>query len=273
MRAIVLLFAMAVPAVADEPKLKDGPKADGDDAIAKCVVALRAKDAKIRLKAADDLKAIGVDAATKAGNPLCKALADPSQAVRRAALAATETVLPDLYDDLSAIKRGKTDEAILAAVRRIGDMGEKGTAAGPVILDLYKSEVLQETAANLSGVKDLVDALVSIKAKDSATTKALGDAAQMSRVAAIRFQSLDGFSRLSTDDKELQKQLLPIVKKAIVDPDREVRLFAIGGIGAYGQDAKDVLPVLRKFKMSQDAALRKAAESAINAIQSAAFPP
>jgi hypothetical protein len=273
MRAIVLLFGMAVLAVADEPKSKDVPKADGDDAIAKCVVALRAKDAKTRLKAADDLKAIGADAAKKAGNPLCKALADPSQPVRKAALAATETVLPDLYEDLSAIKRGKSDDAIMAAVRRIGDKGEKGTAAAPVIVDLYKSEVLQDATANQASVKDLVDALVSIKAKDSATTKALGDAAQMSRVGAIRYLSLNGLSRLSTDDKEMQKQLLPMVKKAIVDPDREVCLFAMSSIGAYGQDARDVVPVLRRFKQSPDLGLRKAADSAINAIQAAAFAP
>jgi hypothetical protein len=259
MRAIVLLFGMAVLAVADEPKSKDVPKADGDDAIAKCVVALRAKDAKTRLKAADDLKAIGADAAKKAGNPLCKALADPSQPVRKAALAATETVLPDLYEDLSAIKRGKSDDAIMAAVRRIGDKGEKGTAAAPVIVDLYKSEVLQDATAN--------------QAKDSATTKALGDAAQMSRVGAIRYLSLNGLSRLSTDDKEMQKQLLPMVKKAIVDPDREVCLFAMSSIGAYGQDARDVVPVLRRFKQSPDLGLRKAADSAINAIQAAAFAP
>jgi hypothetical protein len=132
--------------------------------------------------------------------------------------------------------------------------------------------VLKDSVVNQAGVKELVDVLVSIKATDSATTKALGDTVQMSRIAPIRYHSLNGFSRLSTDNKELQKQLLPIVKKAIADPDRDVCLFAMGIIGPYGQDAKDVLPVLRRFKMSRDPAIRTAADSAINAIQSAPPP-
>jgi len=268
MRSIVLLLGMAVLAVADEPK-KDGPKAKDDDPIAKCVVALRGKDVKTRVKAAADLKAIGVDAAKKAGNPICKALSDPSAAVRKAALEAAETVLPDLYADLSAIKLDKSDDAKLAAVRRLGGMGEKATAAAPVVLELYKSEVLKDTAMNQAGIKELVDILVSIKAKDAATTKTLGDAAQMSRIAAIRYHSLNGLSRLSTDDKDLQKQVLPLIKKALTDPDKTVCLFAIGAIAPYGQDARDVLPILRRLKISPDPAVRGAA---VNAIETAAPP-
>ncbi len=268
MRSIVLLLGMSVLAVADEPK----SKAKDDDPVAKCVTALRGKDVKTRVKAAADLKEMGVDAAKTAGTPICKALSDPSAAVRKAALEAAETVLPDLYPDLAAIKLDKTDDLKLAAIRRLGAKGEKATAAAPVILEVYKSEVLKDTATNQAGIKELVDILVSIKAKDSATTKSLGDAVQMSRIPAIRYHSLNGLSQLSSGDKDLQKQVLPIVKKAVADPDKTVCLFAISIIGPYGQDARDVLPVLRRLKMSSDAGVRMAAASATNAIETAPPP-
>ena len=115
-----------------------------DPEIEKLIKDMKNKDVKVRLKAADALRAKGEEAAP-ASKALCDALIDLSPKVNIAALEALEKVRPDLYKPLSTMLLDGTRPKQLEAVKELGLMGEKALPVTNVLLTRLRKELAGRT--------------------------------------------------------------------------------------------------------------------------------
>lgn len=271
--SLLAFLLAALPLSAQQGEKKDAkPELKKNAELDKLINDLKAKDVKTRIKAANDLNAMGEDAAT-ATPALCQALLDVSPKVQEAALVAIEKVRPDLYKPLSQIVLDKSRyrNATLQAVIALGKMREKASPTVPIILLLLKQE-----AANLRNHRDFtvdittqlfiecMSALSSIEAKDDETIKTISNLAGPTfKGSFVRVAALEEFKRFTSDNEKLKKQYYLLCKGALDD----CSTMAIYLLGELRADAKDALPILKKLKLSNDEAIRDAANNAVNKIE------
>ena len=225
---------------------------------------LRAKDPKVRVAAANGLKAIGEDA-DDAGGALCLATLDPAAAVREAALEAIEKVRPALYKNVVVLAveadRGKRFQAI-EALRKLE---ERALPAVPLVLRELKAELVESRGATYYRIP--LTFLAAVKAKDSETIKTIAAGAIGAAIPDGRIACLDALLNLSADNDDLRKQAFQVFQRAIGDTESQVAVTAINAIPKFEKRAKAMLPTLKKLKLSTDEKIREAATKAVSEIE------
>lgn len=239
--------------------------ADLDDVAA----GLKSKDAKVRLKAIEELGAAGKDAAPYA-RQLCDAAMDPSPKVAAAALMAVGRVEPRLQPPLSDIvipSAGKSDPKYplrAAAADAIARLKKDGKPAAGVLLAVLKQEVSKGEKANGSTVRSASLALAKVGADDAETVKTLG-IILTSKAAGVtnRVQALAYFTASIKDEPGRFSDAKSHLESAINGPDFDVARFTINGVATLGETAAPLLPALERAKMSSDPTVRAAAFAAV----------
>lgn len=242
--------------------------ADEKEELDKAAKALKSRDAKERLKAVQELAEFG-----SAALPLlCEAMSDKDVAVAVAASDAIEKGRPDLYKLIRLLVLNKDPDTHAAALSGIGDLGEKARPIQKYLIVRFKREV----AAQKSGGKILVESYFQ------AIKNVGGDADEMytfykgvmgdERTSYLREGAFFRLLKLAGDKEEKLKEerlkeLLPFLKAHIAD--KESAEPYIRAAGAFGNVAKDLLPALKKLKLSTNENVSAAAAGAVKRIEGA----
>ena len=237
--------------------------ADDKDEVAKAAKDLKSKDVKVRLKAVEKLADLGDDAS----RPLCDAMLDSSPKVAQAALVALEKANPKLYKPVSALVLDAERSSRSFALKEIGKFREDGRPAINLLIARCKAELAQERSFARFATTDAPTYIET-------TIKIGGDCDE-----CIRFmkaltadphpwanqEALQKLVAWAGDDEKRKKELLPVIKAQIQDDANAVPF--IKAAGDYGALSKDMLPSLKKLKLSKITAVREAATGAVESIE------
>ncbi len=290
---LVGLFCITHDGIAqDKPKEKKqiGKPREAEDLspeLRAIVDELKAKDIKIRIKACDDLKAKGEDAAP-ATKYICNSLTDPSLKVATAALNALEVVSPQLYKPVSILVLDSHYQNQIDAGVALGLMGNKAKPAMGLMVALLRKAISTESSAgskregyspgllNLTGSRavpgarycanKIIEAILQIDPNESESIRIVKSFA--SPTNASSHGRVDAFLYLCTlagDDEAKRKGLFPFMKAGLYDTPNAV--VYIQKAGEFGALAKEFLPGLTKMKIAPDKAIRDAAIKAISQIE------
>ena len=279
----------------DKPKAKKqiGKPREAEDLspeLRAIVDGLKAKDIKLRIKACDDLKAKGEDAAP-ATKYLCNSLMEPSLKVATAALNALEAVSPQLYKPISTLVLDSNYQNQIDAGVALGLMAENAKPAMGLLTALMRKAITMENSSGKSGGKrgdGYSPGLLNLSGKYGVETKHHAnkvisaihqidpDEPESIRIVksyasptnSSSFGRVDAFLYLCTlagDDEAKRKALFPFMKAGFYDTPNAV--VYIQKAGEFGALAKEFLPGLMKMKIAPDKAIRDAAIKAISQIE------
>lgn len=252
MFAIIMSLCLSA---SDDPK-KNQPDLD------KIVASLKAKDAKVRLRAIGELKALG-EKANSATSALCLSLLDPSQMVQQATLEAIEKVAPPLYKPLVSIVIDKSSKGW-------NELSAMKQDAEPVVG--YAVAYLKQDAATESASIAAIVFIGETETKDEAAIKALMEWAVHPNVQPkFKCTFMTTLAKLGKND-DVKRRIYPVFKTNIEPRDPRQRDLvvvqdAIRFITTYRGDAKDALPTLKKLKLSTNEIVRDLAGKAVDSIE------
>jgi hypothetical protein len=255
-----------------KPAKKPGPAPvdpakdrENKENLARVAKNLKSKDPKVRLKAAEECGSLG-EAAAPLSKELCDVVLDPNQQVALAAFTALESVRPDLYKPLALLLIDKDRYNREAGAMRLGKLGEDGKPATAILVNVLKQSVSVQVPQLMPVDLQVYAALGKIGADDPDTVKAMkllaGPANSSTR---HRYQAIGFLAQWADKDEERRKEVLPLVKAGFDNADTLIACITLAG--AYGELSKELLPTLKKFKLSGDAAIREAATKAVAAIE------
>lgn len=233
-------------------------RADNKDEVAKLVKDMKATDANVRRSVVVKLGALGTDAA----KPLCGALLDKDTKVREA-FASLEKAAPRLYKHVSTMELDGTFEERQKAIEELGKLGADARPALRLLITRGKESIAkadeQKRNTNLSTnyMKAIADT-----GGDEQVTADFFMAATYSIHGDIWGPSLDWCIAWAGDKEARRKQLVPFIKAGMSDQSEAIIPFttAAGTI-----KANDLLPHLKKTKLSSYGKVRDAAVDAIDA--------
>lgn len=249
------------------------------------VDGLKAKDIKIRIKACDDLKAKGEDAA-HATKYLCNSLMEPSLKVATAALNALETVSPQLYKPISTLVLDSNYQNQIDAGVALGLMGGKAKPAMCLMTALLRNSISRENSStkkreaspmllNLSGkggirtehhANSVIVAIHQIDPDEPESIRIIKSyASPTNPFGPGRVDAFLYLCTLAGDDEAKRKALFPFMKAGFYDTPNAV--VYIQKAGEFGALAKEFLPGLTKMKIAPDKSIRDAATKAISQIE------
>ncbi len=244
-----------------------------------------------RVKAAEALGKLGGKAGGAAA-ALCLAAADPDEAVRHAALGALEAVAPDIQRYVVTLAVDEDTDRHMRATDSLLGLGEKGAPAAPLV----REHVRLATAAARSGkpappfplawtpgilwyrgnfklLKHLPDeqtVRVIAAVAEIDTSRSLDERT----VQELRSEVIQSLEQLGKAQKELRgpitKALLAILAKPDYKPglsETSTHARAVRALRAFGPDAREALPALRKLRYHPQAHIRDAMAEAIKAIE------
>jgi len=279
---VILVAIASFTFAADPPK-----KPEVDPELAAIAAKLKDKNPKVRLKAVEDLAALG-DKAAPVAEAVCDATMDPSGSIGLAALAAIEKIRPDLYKPLVDLLIDKDSKKNTAAITTLRLMGEDALPAINLLSARMKAAFAQtDYGANQFGPrvgkssslvspydfgKEYLSTIEAIK-PDHESIKAirLQLAKPTNHVFSHRFECLKALIDGAGGDEAEKKKLLPLVVVGLQqDPKRtDPRHTAIylEYVGQFGKLAAGQLPALKKMKLSTVDSIRDAATKAVDQIE------
>lgn len=257
----VSLFALVVAS--------EKPCAGADtDEVKKIAKDLKHKDAKVRLKAAEKLGALGKDAIPVV-RELCDAILDPDAKVSLAAFKAIEGARPDLYKPLSKLILDANSGVKWAGVRELGEL----KAEAEPVANLLTQYLVIEAKADKKVVLDsdqlertIYQTLREIGSEDPdiiKTFKVL--AGPTTKSISRRKEAMKTLVLWAGMDNDRRKELLPLIKSALATTG--MITSAIELTEQYADLCKDFLPTLKQFKLSKETDVRDAATKAVEAIE------
>ncbi|HJZ89946.1 MAG TPA: HEAT repeat domain-containing protein [Gemmataceae bacterium] len=253
--ALVAIFAVGSPVHAQDKSTVDA-----------LIKKLNDKDPDNRLKAVEALGAIGADAKPAAYTLCVLANSDASEEVRRAATGAFGKVHPDLAPLVSTLVTKTEPAALTAAADKIGKMGPDGVAATPALIRcIDRLDRKQECDSPVVGA--CFRAIGEIRPADEGVTNQIGQAARLNRNAENREAGVRCLGKIGVAHADRRKDVLPYLKFSIIDTTPEVRVAALEAAASLGPDAKDLNLVIQLAAEDENAAVRKAAAAALEAIE------
>ena len=244
---------------------------------------LKAKDSKVRLKALAGLESKGKDA-KDAARSICELIVyDPNPTVATTALTTLEKVRPDLYKHLSVLLLDNSAQNRLAALQKLADMKDLAEPAQPILLLKCRTEFanrihafepdgsLASPANSFLGqgpyAHHYLSAYKAIAgAEDPEVIRIYRElAASTNKDAISRRFALKELVAWAEDDEALRKDVIPFIKAGLADGPL---LDCITYAGGYGSLSKEMLPVLKRHKLSAQAEVRDAASKAVDQIES-----
>lgn len=211
---------------------------------------------------------------------ICDRLVNSPTLSTETALEAVERIDPAIYTPLRELLLSKRFKDKAAQVEKFQKMGTRAGAVVPVLVDQFR---LIANAANPDGKipADAFDFAVSVqtllltlKPDDSHTI------ATMKAIAVPRFANGVGppnqpivflaaafLCEWADDDAERKKQLLPVLASTCTSADTALAVESIKKCGRMGAEAKSLLPLIKKLKLSDRAEVREAATEAAAKIE------
>lgn len=227
------------------------------------VKELKNKDAKLRLKAVESISALGKDAAPIA-KELCDATFDSNANVARNAIVALEGVRPDLFKPLANVLLDKDLNVRMNGIRALGKLGNTARPVSGALMNLLKNSLGDRDLDQLS--LHIFLAFNTIVPEDPDTVKSLKALAGPANPASgSRFQAMECLTHWAGVDEDRRKEMIPLVQAGL--GDEKLMLACIKIAGAYGRLSKDLLPTLRKLKLSDSNLIRDAAIDAVKKIE------
>jgi hypothetical protein len=263
------------------------------------VAALKSQKQEERLRACEQLGGHG-EVALPAARPLCEATLDPSQKVARAALQALEKVQPDLQQSVFILLVDDKTENHVRALSKLGQLGEQGNPAVPIILSqirkhldrltnpqqgwdyrlgqlvIHFMEVLPKIAPD---DPDVVKMLIGLTKLDSPGGIGVRRPGGRTDQQTFRKYAVELLGTIAETQPKHRKQIVPplvaVLKEAVErtnDPVASKVQAAIAEISVAGDalvkcgpDAKEslekeALPRLKELKFHRSEQVRKTAE-------------
>jgi HEAT repeat protein len=233
-------------------------------------VNLKTADVSKRIKAMEKLAKMGPKA-VDAGEALAEAMMDKSSIIRKNAAEALEAVDPEIHRHVVTIFIG---QAKIDAVKAIGEMGQQGKAAVPVLVKLLTSPVPAQPDLHLAAM----DALREIAPDDKRAARAIVTLVAQGPTTASRNPKglwsqeqhaateirLAAIKRLDEMNIGAKDKVAPLIRAL---SDRQCVLPAIKILDGIGRDASEALPALKRLKSSPVDAVREAATEAVRSIE------
>jgi HEAT repeat protein len=197
----------------------------GKESVPALVAALKDHDANVRAEAAEDLASLG-PLAGPAVEALREGLRDTDPFARVSVAAALLHADPEAGDGLAVLVKALGDKEAGARTAAATALAGAGKQAAPASRELRRA--LREDAA-----------------------------APVRRAAAFALGRLvlDG----SPDDQERKKTVAALAAAVRLDPDRDVRCWAVRALRKFGPDAKAALPELRRAVLQDEDSVPAAA--------------
>jgi len=245
---------------------------------------LKSKDIKVRLKALEALEKKGEDA-KDAAKSICEVIVrDPSPNVATAALTSLEKIRPDLYKHLSVLLLDESGRNRNNALEKLSEKKKEAEPTLPIILFKCRAELTVRFQGFHPGGTFSDYNIFSSESKGpyahhyllAYKTIAGSDDPEVVRIyrelagatnkdANSRWYGLKELVSWADDDEKRRKEVYPFIKAGLSDgPLLDCITFA----GGYGPLSKELLPLLRRHKLSGQAAIRDAATKAVEQIES-----
>lgn len=237
---------------------------------------LQAKDNKVRLAAIAKLEEMGAEA-KPAGAALVEfGMLNINPKVQEAATAAFEKIDPVIHKEVLTILVDENLANRDRAVENLKSLGVRAKSAVPVI-KLYHNNLSQGLAPGPGGKLVLrkvftrtpphtLKALVAIAPDDTDVQRIVlnlvGGSDDASRGGIERSEAILIMHSLKLENKQKYASLM-----AGLAASKGQRSLLIQELGKLGTDAKAALPVLQQLKTDKEAAVRAAANAAIEAIK------
>lgn len=233
--------------------------ADQDDPVKAILRDLRREDKEKRIAAAEAAQKLGPKAKA-AARELCHLALSPDGDVKLAALEALETIEPDLYPHAVTLANATFVTDLVKAGKAVGELGEKGAAATPLLLHHLKANLTQghlEALSRMGGVV-LTEALGKVGAADDEAIEWLFARmrAEDKREAATRDRAamLAAIANMARAREDLREPAIKvIVDTAMGRYGRKSDLRLLGGM------APESVKTLRGLKVNPDEEVRKIA--------------
>jgi hypothetical protein len=244
------------------------------------VKQLKGENAPERTQAAKELAARRTDARSVSAD-LCELTLSRDEAIRILALETLEQVNPELYPHVLTLTVDRNPQKQEAAIRAIGQMAANGKPALPILLsriDRYRQmdpKPLIIRRENQALEFEVVTA-AAIAPDDPAVIKLLVGLARPNRDPAqssIRESALAAIEEIGKKHSASRKQFVPTLVEILSEPRDESPSGApllstvIRVVGAFGSDARDAVPALKKLKFSPDETIRQAAADSLRMIE------
>ncbi len=258
---VLALFALAFS--------QSSTGATDEDRIEALARDLKSKDAKVRLKAADELGKFGPKAADYA-KELCDTLLDSDPAVAKAALKAFERVRPDLHKPLTQFLLDKYPKIRLEGAKGLGALGLQGEPAAFFLAKSLAASVAKDKDGKGLGPIDneIFTALLKIGSEEPEVIEVLKALAGPGMASVgHRARALELLADWAAGNDERRKELLPLIKSGLETTGLEAA--CCGYAARYGTLSKDLLPLLKPLQFGRDAAVREESTKAVEAIEAA----
>ncbi|QJW92638.1 hypothetical protein [Frigoriglobus tundricola] len=266
-RTVLILPLLALTSVEGMAHTADKEKAT---ALAK---ELKSKDSAVRLKAAERLMAMGPDAADVA-REICEAILDPNAKVSLAAYNALEKVRPDLHKPMAKLILDKDNKVRAAGAKELGDLSDEAKPAALFLVKFLAFTAVQDAQtggprlSKRSFQSAAYESLQRIGLEDDEVIKQLKIlAGSTTKSVAHRYASMELLIAWAEDRADRRKELIPLIKSGLDTPGLATAHCELAG--NYGELSKELLPQLRKHKLSSETALRDAATKAVETIEAA----
>jgi HEAT repeat protein len=241
-----------------------------EDRIAQLIKDLRGKKAAERIKAAEALGEMGIEAKDARG-ALCDAMLDGRPSVITAVAAALEKVDPSLHKAVLVLVVDNNADRQRRALESIATLREEGRPALSVVLTYAEHNAQQVTTGFLGSLfsTEVIRTLMAIAPDDkrvfSILTSCLLDGENLKRQYGNR-TTLEAAAALPRTPfrKESVKVLITLLKEA---GDNRMRTVAAYSLGQMGTDAKDAVKYLETAKIDPDVQVREAAGTALMKIK------
>ncbi len=265
-KALAGFGAKAVPAIVEglkdaEPKVREvavmslgklGDKATSS--VPKLAEALFDDEETVRLAVAQGLRSMGKSAAPVVPKLVERLSSEKSNKVSLAIIEALGAVGPSASSaipSLTPFLEKKNAELRLATVETFGKFGDKAKSALPVLFKLFeeKNDKLATTAA--------------------LTVSRIGKEAKKSLLGLVTHEKsqVRGLAVFSLGNLELDvKGILPVLVKALNDPEDGVKIRALVAIARYGPAAKSAAEKVEALRSDTHKAVREQAAQTLKTI-------
>jgi hypothetical protein len=232
---------------------------------------LKAKDAKVRLKAAESL------ATAEGGNVaagLCEAVLDSNAKVSTAALRSLEKVAPDLSKHMATYAVDRIKGNRIAAIEEIGKLGDKGKPAVRAL-----ASILLTVAPNINKDQDsrslahyAAQSIRKLGVADDDVAESLMVLARGSASQSVRLNVIMALADWAGTGDEQAMAYYSAAKKwlssAQWSQDADALKFVCKSLANYGGDAKKEFgPALEKLKLSPTLEVREIAAKTLAGLE------
>jgi hypothetical protein len=200
---------------------------------------------------------------------LCNTLLDANATTRQEAFEALEKVRPDLYKYLTPFVLDQREKVRINAADGLAGLGVAAKPAiGVLVAKVYESSLKIPDKSDLG--YDTMDraiypVLKKLRPDHPNDIKLLMKIAAPETASGIhRGQALDVLGLWAGEDMEKRKQLLPLIKSGLEHDYTAVISLKLAG--NYGALSKDLVPQIRKLKLSKNETFRSEATTALEKI-------